>query len=169
MSNAAEQPLSNAANSVGAESAKEESISRRAFTATLFTGIGLCYAGAIGYPIYRYLASPIQKSMEAAKVSEVRLPDAEKLEPGTALLFKFGTKPGILIHHKDNTWSAMEAVCTHMACTVQYQPDLDRLFCACHGGVYDVKTGNAVSGPPPKPLKTFKVEVENGGVTISKV
>ncbi|MFN3394480.1 MAG: hypothetical protein ACK424_07995, partial [Candidatus Thermochlorobacter sp.] len=85
MSNAAEQPLSNAANSVGAESAKEESISRRAFTATLFTGIGLCYAGAIGYPIYRYLASPIQKSMEAAKVSEVRLPDAEKLEPGTAL------------------------------------------------------------------------------------
>jgi cytochrome b6-f complex iron-sulfur subunit len=166
MSNAAEQPIS---NSLGATSSQEESLSRRAFTKVLFTGIGLCYAGAIGYPIYKYLASPIEKSMEAAKVSEVRLPEAQKLAPGSALLFKFGTKPGILIHHKDETWTAMEAVCTHMACTVQYQPESNRLFCACHGGVYDVKTGQAVSGPPPKPLKTFKVVVENDGVIISKV
>ncbi len=166
MSNAAEQPVS---NSLGLTQAQEESLSRRAFTKVLFTGIGLCYAGAIGYPIYKYLASPIQKSMEAAKVSEVRLPEAQKLAPGSALLFKFGTKPGILIHHQDETWTAMEAVCTHMACTVQYQPESNRLFCACHGGVYDVKTGQAVSGPPPKPLKTFKVTVENDAVTISKV
>jgi len=69
MSNAAEQPVS---NSLGLTQAQEESLSRRAFTKVLFTGVGLCYAGAIGYPIYKYLASPIQKSMEAAKVSEVR-------------------------------------------------------------------------------------------------
>jgi nitrite reductase/ring-hydroxylating ferredoxin subunit len=52
---------------------------------------------------------------------------------------------------------------------VQYQPESNRLFCACHDGVYDVKTGQAVSGPPPKPLKTFKVTVENDAVIISKV
>ncbi|MDW8019587.1 MAG: Rieske (2Fe-2S) protein [Chloroherpetonaceae bacterium] len=161
MSNAVEQKLAT-------ESVPAEPISRRTFAKVLFTGVGLCYAGAIGYPIYQYLASPIQKSAEAAKVSEVHLPEAHKLEPGSAVMFKFGTRPGILIHHKDGSWTAMEAVCTHMACTVQYQPDTNRLFCACHGGVYDVKTGAAVAGPPPKPLKTYKVEVSENGVTISK-
>lgn len=165
MSNAVEQKLGeNIASSVPAEP-----VSRRTFAKLLFTGVGLCYAGAIGYPIYQYLASPIQKSVEAAKVSEVQLPDADKLEVGAAMMFKFGTRPSILIHHKDGTWSAMEAICTHMACTVQYQPESNRLFCACHNGVYDVKTGTPVSGPPPKPLKPYKVEVGEGVVVISKV
>jgi cytochrome b6-f complex iron-sulfur subunit len=144
-------------------------MSRRTFAKVLFGGVGLCYAAAIGYPIYRYLASPIEHGMESTKVSEVSLPDAAKLEPGSAIMFKFGTKPAMLIHHKDGTWSAMEAVCTHLACTVQYQAEENRLYCACHGGVYDTKTGAAVSGPPPKGLKAFNVKVQDGTVIVSKV
>lgn len=144
-------------------------MSRRTFARLLFTGVGLCYAGAIGYPIYRYLASPIERGIEATKVSEVSLPDAAQLEPGSAIMFKFGTKPAMLIHHKDGTWSAMEAVCTHLACTVQYQAEENRIYCACHGGIYDTKTGAAVAGPPPKGLKAFNVKVQDGTVIVSKV
>ncbi len=143
-------------------------MSRRTFAKVLFGGVGLCYASAIGYP-YRYLASPIERSIESTKVSEVSLPDAAKLEPGAAMMFKFGTKPALLIHHRDGTWSAMEAVCTHLACTVQYQAEENRIYCACHGGVYDIKTGAAVSGPPPKGLKAFNVKVQDGAVIVSKV
>jgi cytochrome b6-f complex iron-sulfur subunit len=153
----------------GADTDAGDFMSRRTFAKVMFGGVGLCYAGAIGYPVYRYLASPIERSMEATKVSEVSLPDAAKLELGAAMMFKFGAKPAMLIHHKDDTWSAMEAVCTHLACTVQYQAEENRIYCACHGGVYDIKTGAAVSGPPPKGLKAFNVKVQDGTITVSKV
>jgi cytochrome b6-f complex iron-sulfur subunit len=62
----------------------------------------------------------------------------------------------------------MTAVCTHLGCTVQYEPQADRIHCACHGGVYNPYTGANVSGPPPKPLKLFKVTVNDTGVDVSR-
>lgn len=129
---------------------------------------GLCYLGALGYPVYRYLASPAEMAANEAAVTEVTLKDAQKLPQGSALMFKFGPAPAMLIHHNDGTWVALTAVCTHLGCTVQYEPQLHRIHCACHGGVYDSRTGANVSGPPPKPLKLFKVAVSDTGVLVSR-
>src|ERR1039458_5417045 len=84
------------------------------------------------------------------------------------LMFKFGAAPAMLIHHADGRWVALTAVCTHLGCTVQYEPQADRIHCACHGGVYNAYTGANVSGPPPKPLKLFKVAVNEAGVDVSR-
>jgi cytochrome b6-f complex iron-sulfur subunit len=129
---------------------------------------GLCYVGALGYPVYRYLASPMEMASSASAITEVTLKDAQKLAAGTVLMFKFGTAPAMLIHHLDGTWVALTAVCTHLGCTVQYEPQMNRIHCACHGGVYDPRTGANVSGPPPKPLKLFKVAVNETGVLVSR-
>jgi cytochrome b6-f complex iron-sulfur subunit len=83
-------------------------------------------------------------------------------------MFKFGTSPAMLIHHQDGTWVALTAVCTHLGCTVQYEPQANRIHCACHCGVYDPRTCSNVSGPPPKPLKRFKVAVNEAGVEVSR-
>ncbi len=140
---------------------------RRAFIAAAGAA-GLCYTAALGYPIYRYLASPVEMAMNATAITEVTLKDAQKLPKGSVLMFKFGTAPAMLIHHQDNSWVALSAVCTHLGCTVQYEPDANRIHCACHGGVYDPRTGANVSGPPPKPLKLFKVAVNDAGVEVSR-
>jgi cytochrome b6-f complex iron-sulfur subunit len=145
-----------------------EIIPRRTFMALAFGGVSVCYAAAIGYPVYRYLASPVEKSMAAAAITEVTLKDANKLPAGSAMMFKFGTKPSLLIHHRDNTWVALDAVCTHLGCTVEYQAAQERIHCACHGGVYDARTGANVSGPPPKPLKKYSVTVTDAGVLVSR-
>jgi len=129
---------------------------------------GLCYLGALGYPIYRYLASPAEMAASEAAVTEVTLKDAQKLPEGSALMFKFGPAPAMLIHHKDGTWVALTAVCTHLGCTVQYEPQLNRIHCACHGGTYDANTGANISGPPPRPLRRFKVAVNDTGVQVSR-
>lgn len=142
-----------------------EKATRRAFLAAAGAA-GLCYTAALGYPIYRYLASPTEIEMSETAVSEVTLKDAQKLPLGSVLMFKFGTRPAMLIHHQDGRWVAMTAVCTHLGCTVQYEPQADRIHCACHGGVYDPYTGANVSGPPPKPLKLFKVAVNATGVDV---
>jgi cytochrome b6-f complex iron-sulfur subunit len=94
---------------------------RRAFLAAAGLA-GLAYTAALAYPIYRYLASPAEMAMEATAVSEVTLKDAQKLPAGSVLMFKFGSSPAMLIHHLDNTWVAMTAVCTHLGCTVQSAP-----------------------------------------------
>jgi cytochrome b6-f complex iron-sulfur subunit len=129
---------------------------------------GMCYLGALGYPVYRYLASPAEMAASEAAVTEVTLKDAQKIPEGSALMFKFGPAPALLIHHSDGTWVALTAVCTHLGCTVQYEPQMHRIHCACHGGVYDSHTGANVSGPPPKPLKRFKVAVSDAGVQVSR-
>lgn len=140
---------------------------RRAFLAAAGAA-GVCYAGALAYPVYRYLASPSEMAMSAAAVTEVTLKDAQKIPAGSALMFKFGAAPAMLIHHSDGRWIALTAVCTHLGCTVQYEPQADRIHCACHGGVYDPYTGANVSGPPPKPLKVYKVAVGDTGVEVSR-
>ena len=140
---------------------------RRAFLAAAGAA-GVCYVAALAYPVYRYLASPSEMALSAAAVTEVTLKDAQKLPAGSVLMFKFGTSPAMLIHHADSSWVALTAVCTHLGCTVQYEPQMDRIHCACHGGVYNAYTGANVSGPPPKPLKLFKVAVNDTGVEVSR-
>lgn len=144
-----------------------ETTTRRGFLVAAGAA-GLCYVTALGYPIYRYLASPAEMASSASAVTEVTLKDAQKLPAGSVLMFKFGTAPAMLIHHKDGGWVALSAVCTHLGCTVQYEADQNRIHCACHGGVYDPRTGANVSGPPPKPLKLFKVAVGDIGVQVSR-
>lgn len=144
-----------------------EQTTRRAFLAVASVA-GIGYAAALAYPVYRYLASPVEQAASAAAVTEVTLKDAQKLPKGSALMFKFGSRPGVLIHHADDRWIALSAVCTHLGCTVQYEPELDRIHCACHGGVYNPYTGANVSGPPPKPLTLYKVAVGDAGVQISR-
>lgn len=144
-----------------------EQRTRRAFLAAAGAA-GLLYTAALAYPIYRYLASPEEMATNATAVTEVTLKDAQKLPAGSVLMFKFGSSPAMLIHHLDGRWVSMTAVCTHLGCTVQYEPQADRIHCACHGGVYDAYTGANVSGPPPKPLKTFKVAVNDTGVEVSR-
>ena len=143
-------------------------VSRQTFLRVAVGGAGVVYAAGLAYPVYRYLESPVEKAAKESAVTEVTLKDAQKLAAGSALMFKFGSKPSMLIHHDDGTWTALTAVCTHLGCTVHYQEDKKRIHCACHGGVYDPKTGGNVSGPPPKPLRRYGVKVTDTAVIISR-
>jgi cytochrome b6-f complex iron-sulfur subunit len=157
----------NLANQVVEPEGPGEQATRRAFLAAAGAA-GLAYTAALAYPNYRYLASPEEMALSATAVTEVTLKDAQKLPLGSVLMFKFGTAPAMLIHHQDGRWVSMTAVCTHLGCTVQYEPQADRIHCACHGGVYNPYTGANVSGPPPKPLTLFKVAVNDAGVEVSR-
>jgi cytochrome b6-f complex iron-sulfur subunit len=145
----------------------ESNPTRRAFLGVA-TAAGLCYAGAIGYPVYRYLASSAEMAASETAVTEVTLDKAQDLPVASALMFKFGSSPAMLIHGADDSWVAFSAVCTHLGCTVKFEPALNRIHCSCHGGVYDPHTGKNVSGPPPKPLKAYKVNVGAANVVVSR-
>ena len=143
-------------------------LSRRAFIKAGAAVAGACYTAALGYPVFQYLATAAQKAETEAAVKEVTLNDVDKLPAPSALIFKFGGRPALLIRHADGMWTALSAVCTHLGCTVQFSPEKEQISCACHGGIYNASTGANISGPPPKPLTQFHVVVNQGKAVISR-
>lgn len=153
---------------INQEQGSTESVTRRAFARVAIGAAGLCYAVMVGYPIYKYLYTPVEKAAKEAAVKEILLKDAHKLPIGSGMVFKFGSRPAWLIHNDDNTWIALDAVCTHLGCTVKYEQENKRIYCECHGGVYDPHSGKNIAGPPPKPLKQYKVQLTDSGVIVSR-
>jgi len=145
-----------------------EPMERRAFLKLIVGAMGACYAGLIGYPVYRYLASPIEDAALEGAVSQVTLTNGLALPKNAAMIFKFGSKPAMLIHHDDDTFTALSAVCTHLGCIPFYKPEQKVIYCPCHGGVYDPVTGGNISGPPPKPLEKYNVRIADGKIIVSR-
>ena len=119
---------------------------------------------AMAYPVWRYLippasGEPVTQSVVAAQASQ--------LKANTGMLFKFGSRPGLLIRNQDGELQAFNAVCTHLDCTVQYKADTSQIWCACHNGFYDL-SGNVVSGPPPRPLERFVVNQRGEDIVVSR-
>ncbi len=61
---------------------------------------------------------------------------------------------------------ALLAACTHLNCTVTYQEDEHRIYCACHDGIYDTQ-GRVVSGPPPRPLRQLYTKLSDGKLILA--
>lgn len=128
---------------------------RRTFLDTVLGAGFLSSAAAIVYPVWRFLIPPRGGEPETAVVVAARLAD---LKPNSGIVFRFGNQPAIVVHAPDGTMKAFSAICTHLECTVQYRDETSDIWCACHDGVYDL-AGNVVSGPPPRPLTEYVVNL----------
>jgi len=132
---------------------------RRTFLDALLAVGFVSTAAAIAYPVARYLVPPASGEPATQSVVAGR---AAALRLNSAAIFKFGSKPGIVVRTADGEVRAFSAVCTHLDCTVQFKTDTSQLWCACHNGTYDLG-GNVVSGPPPRGLEQFTVNMRGEG------
>jgi Rieske Fe-S protein len=90
---------------------------------------------------------------------------ASALAPNSGRIFPFSGKPAIVVRTPAGEIRAFTAICTHLACTVQYRTDLQHIWCACHNGHYDL-SGRNVEGPPPRPLDRYDVALKGDDVVI---
>lgn len=148
---------------------EDDSNTRRRLLQLGVGAMSACYAAAIGYPVYRYLATPAVRARAEGQVTTVAISEKNLPGAGSATMFLFGSRPSLLIHHQDGSFVAFDAVCTHLGCTVRFEPQNNRIFCPCHGGTYDMNSGAVIAGPPPKPLKSYRVEVTDGNIVVSRV
>lgn len=140
---------------------------RRTFLQWILRGGFTALAAAILYPVFRFLIPP--KTVEA-NISQVKLPFTRadiEAEPHKYKLFKFGREMGIIFVAPGGELDALSATCTHLSCSVQYRPDWQIIWCACHNGKYDLN-GKNISGPPPRPLEKYAVNVVNDAIIVSK-
>ncbi|GGY60435.1 QcrA and Rieske domain-containing protein [Streptomyces omiyaensis] len=95
---------------------------------------------------------------------------ADRILPGESLAFRY---PGdedraIAVRMEDGTLAGYSAVCTHLACAVLWRKDRGsegELYCPCHEGIFDARTGAVTAGPPPRGLpKVILIEQLDGSV-----
>jgi len=120
--------------------------------------------GAALYPVFRFVIPP---EVAEAPVNRVLAAKLSELPLNSGKIFRFGARPGIVLRTSDGAVRAFSAVCTHLNCTVQYRPDLQHIWCACHNGHYDLQ-GKNIAGPPPRPLEAYKVDVKGDEVYVTK-
>ena len=140
------------------------STSRRSVLNWLLGSWSAGVAGAILFPVLRYLVPP---DIPEAPTASVKAGSASSLKPNSGRLVPFGSAPAIVVRTASGELRAFAATCTHLSCTVQYRPDLEHIWCACHNGHYDLH-GRNISGPPPRPLDAYEANVQGDEIVISR-
>src|SRR5512135_946423 len=124
-------------------------------TTGLLTGAGLMGLGGL-IRFLDYGSDPPQKTT---------------FDVGSASRYPAGSKtmlpeiPAMLIS-KENGFTALSLVCTHLGCTVEQADGGFR--CPCHGSRYDAQ-GNVERGPARQSLKQLRVEVTSEGHVLVHV
>jgi cytochrome b6-f complex iron-sulfur subunit len=137
---------------------------RRRFLDILLGSSAVATLAAIFYPILKFMVPP---QVIEAQTNSVSVGKNAEIATNSGKIFKFGSKPGIIIRTEAGDLKAFSASCTHLDCIVQYDPAGKQIVCACHNGHYDL-TGKNVSGPPPRPLEEFTVNVKGDDITVTR-
>lgn len=145
------------------EKSPAEIMTRRSWARYLLGAFAASLATVL-YPVLRYVTPPAES---AVSTNEALAGTLGELSPNSGKTFRFGSRPALLVRLASGEYKSMSAVCTHLGCTVQYRPETKQVWCACHNGCYDVN-GKNVSGPPPRALDAYEVQVRGQEIYVSR-
>lgn len=166
-------PAADAKPAIPDKSSKPD-IGRRTLLARIGLGATLLAIGGQAYAFLRSL------------VPNVLYENPQRFKVGTADQFSEGAKflddRRIFIFREKNTFHCISATCTHLGCTVKMNRlsqaktvnvrgrqvnEQVEFACPCHGSKY-YGDGTNYSGPAPKPLAHYKLEIapEDGQLVV---
>lgn len=134
-------------------------VSRRGF---IQLAIGALGASWLGLFVQSRLFPAASKS-QTIKPLEFSLTD---LPVGGFKTFNYGAAPAIVIRTPESI-RAFSLICTHLACTVQWQAGNREFYCPCHDGRFD-EFGEVIAGPPPVPLESLPVQLAGDRVIVGE-
>ena len=123
--------------------------------------LGLSALGFLA-PIFSYLAPRFEKGgrKQFTDVRDKPISAKEIGEEGSQIGL-MGGEPTIVVR-QGGELLAFSAVCTHLGCIVHWEAGEKIFFCSCHAGKFD-SNGVNIAGPPPRPLRRYKVVVGREG------
>jgi nitrite reductase/ring-hydroxylating ferredoxin subunit len=106
--------------------------------------------------VYKSLFARRATAFEASAVASVN-----ELAVGGAKTFAYppGSTPRLLVRTGARAFVAYDQQCTHLQCPVIPVVEQGKLHCPCHNGWFDLRTGDAIAGPPQRRLPRVLVEV----------
>lgn len=133
-------------------------MSRKRFLDALMGAGGLGVVGVIAYPLLKFV-NPPKRSSESSEWVDGGAVD-EIAEGGAKTLMHSTGIPLVLIRRGAEDFVALEKKCPHLGCMVEYAEG--EVFCPCHGAKFTLD-GTRITGPSPRDLKRYKVEVRPDG------
>jgi len=149
---------------------EDKRASRRRFLSIATGAIGGLIATAMSIPAVAYIIGPALKKSETQEW--IRLGPVSKVELGTPTLFKakVSRQTGWIVDERELTfyvltdnareYVALSNICTHLGCRVRWIENQQQFFCPCHNAAFE-KNGDVASGPPPRPLDSYEIKVED--------
>lgn len=145
---------------------------RRRFLTRLSVAAGSLAAAIVALPSIGFLLGLRKATMvwrNVGKIDDFQIGatvEVKFLDPSPMPWAGVTAETAAWLHRVDDQqFKAFSVDCTHLGCPVRWLPTADLFMCPCHGGVF-YADGRVASGPPPKPLTTYPVRVENGQVQI---
>jgi cytochrome b6-f complex iron-sulfur subunit len=77
-------------------------------------------------------------------------------------------EPVIVVNTEAGGLKAFSAICTHLGCITYWHDRRQLIQCPCHDGRFNPLNGAVISGPPPRPLPAYELEVGEGQVYIGE-
>ena len=96
----------------------------------------------------------------------IEVAKADSIEMEDLIRFDHGDKT-FCVYRIEDGYFATDGICTHEA--VHLEDGLvmdDEIECPMHQGIFNIKTGEAVSPPACDNLKTYPVKIENDMIYI---
>jgi menaquinol-cytochrome c reductase iron-sulfur subunit len=151
-------------------------ISRRDFIKAMTALVSGVIGTLIGLPSVVYLLSPAMKSDSGNQIL-LSLGPLKNYPIGIPTRFEFtqtrvngwertATNYGLYVVKKSKSnVRVFSDVCTHLGCRVSWHADQAHYVSPCHDGHFDI-VGNVISGPPPRPLDEFVIQIEDGELFV---
>jgi Rieske Fe-S protein len=138
----------------------DQYVARRDFAKFLVLTSGAFVAGQA------WIAAKDLVRSRRAPPSKIKVASVHDVPVGGSLVFGYPTERDrcLLIRPDAQTLLAYSQSCTHLSCAVVPRVDEGVLFCPCHEGVFDLKTGKNIAGPPPRPLPRITLEIDGDDV-----
>jgi Rieske Fe-S protein len=71
----------------------------------------------------------------------------------------------VLVVRQGEEWIGLLATCTHLGCTVAWNPDSRQIECPCHGARYGLR-GEVLRGPARQALGRVELSVDAQGIHV---
>lgn len=147
----------------------ETSCTRR----TLLGGLGACAAvalvrGATGCTPSSNLPTATAIPCGAGLCINLSDPTNEPLTKvgGAMLVTNTNSDTVMVIRTSDTDVVALDAICTHLGCTLDFDSKDNLLVCPCHGAKFN-EMGSAVSGPTTTALTAFSATLVGNSIEIT--
>ena len=105
-------------------------------------------------------------------VTEIRrIASLDEIAVGGVVTFSYPGEhdPCVLVRLGERDLVAYSQKCTHLSCAVIPRPDRGDIHCPCHEGLFDLRSGRPIAGPPPRPLPRIVLEVQGGAIFATGV
>jgi len=145
---------------------RELNLSRRGFLKSLAGLAGLIGIGVLVSSIKLPAGTVNTQSTVTTTQSGTgtgSIANTNSLRVGVPVQFEYPAGyPNVLLKKTDGSILALSLLCTHVCCTCAYDPASDRVYCPCHGSVFD-SNGNVLQGPASSPLPQIQLKVDAAG------